>query len=534
MATRTVSNAGGNFSSTSTWVEGIVPTSVDDVVFTATSGNLTVNVNSECANLDFTNYVNTFSMAVNVNLGVTGNLTLSPSTTYSYGGGTSSIILRQSCNIQSNGSVLTIPLSSTVDNITFTFLDDLTCLSLIFSNSGLGATTTLNGSTVFLNNLTLSSNNMTVGGTTILHFNRSGSSLITTSNVRVIGCNTVLEPLGVLTFSVSAIFSNANLTYVSGTVVWPTTSLIIRGTCVLDLKGQSVLTLLINNNSTNITLNSDINLTNLTCSSSLTLAGIGILTTKNIFLSNLMTLSLAHDLYVEVFQNNGAGNIITVNNYSIYFKTMLINGIFLQGTTQFITDGLTIIEETSTIPPYFIAVPLTFTKGSFVKIKAPRFSYAGPNWLIETFDIEYTKDAILRVGTGTITNAHKLKFKVVNFQSNTTVLSVNEFFQGTALRPCVVNGVTVSNVTSDVVFTDTKKKYTKFTKIKFLDLPTGQLISLTANFKKGNGGRDVDGARVQAFYNGQTANGPALNLDIFDDKTSWPASLLADPTTSIL
>jgi hypothetical protein len=184
MATRTVSVLGGNYSSISTWVEGIVPTSTDDVVFTASSGNLTVNVNSECASLNFTNYVNTFSTAVNASLGVTGNLTLAATTIYSYGGGTSSIILRQSCNIQSNGSVITIPLTSTVDNITFTFLDNLTCLALGFSNSGLGAVTTLNGSTVFLNNLTLSSNNMTVGGTTILHFNRSGSSLITTSNVR--------------------------------------------------------------------------------------------------------------------------------------------------------------------------------------------------------------------------------------------------------------------------------------------------------------------------------------------------------------
>jgi hypothetical protein len=217
---------------------------------------------------------------------------------------------------------------------------------------------------------------------------------------------------------------------------------------------------------------------------------------------------------------------------------MFIGGLSLGGTTNFITDtGECIITQAASFDTsnYVIGVTLIFSKDSSIDLQASNFTYGGPNWLVETSNIKYTKTAILKVRNATkITNAHKLKFKVVNFFDGNTALTLNEFFQGTALRPCIVNGFTVSNITSDVLFTDTKKKYTKFTKIKLLDLPTGQLISLTANFRKGNGGRDVDGARVQAFYNGQTANGPALNLDIFDDKTSWPASLLADPTTSSL
>ena len=46
MPTRTISNAGGNYNATTTWVEGVVPNSGDDVVATATSGQLTVNVSS--------------------------------------------------------------------------------------------------------------------------------------------------------------------------------------------------------------------------------------------------------------------------------------------------------------------------------------------------------------------------------------------------------------------------------------------------------------------------------------------------------
>jgi hypothetical protein len=62
MATRTVSNIGGLFNSTSTWVEGVVPTSADDIICTVTSGPLTVNVASACRSFDFTNYTNTLTM----------------------------------------------------------------------------------------------------------------------------------------------------------------------------------------------------------------------------------------------------------------------------------------------------------------------------------------------------------------------------------------------------------------------------------------------------------------------------------------
>ena len=79
MAVRTVSNTGGNWNATTTWVGGVVPsTTLDTVAFTATSGQLTVNVASTCIGIDFTNYVNTRTftalLTVNgpVNLGTGG------------------------------------------------------------------------------------------------------------------------------------------------------------------------------------------------------------------------------------------------------------------------------------------------------------------------------------------------------------------------------------------------------------------------------------------------------------------------------
>lgn len=72
MATRTISNTGGNYNATATWVEGIVPTSADDVISTATSGQLTVNVASAARSIDFTTYTNTLTLNTSLTLNTAG------------------------------------------------------------------------------------------------------------------------------------------------------------------------------------------------------------------------------------------------------------------------------------------------------------------------------------------------------------------------------------------------------------------------------------------------------------------------------
>jgi hypothetical protein len=81
VATRTISEAGGNWSALGTWVEGAVPTAADDVAATSKSGNLTIDVEAKCKNANFTNYVgklthNAFSWLIS------GSLTLVPAMTY--------------------------------------------------------------------------------------------------------------------------------------------------------------------------------------------------------------------------------------------------------------------------------------------------------------------------------------------------------------------------------------------------------------------------------------------------------------------
>lgn len=64
MATRTISDAGGNWNATAAWVEGVVPVAGDDIVATGTSGNLAVNTTTAgLKSFDLTNYVGILSGA---------------------------------------------------------------------------------------------------------------------------------------------------------------------------------------------------------------------------------------------------------------------------------------------------------------------------------------------------------------------------------------------------------------------------------------------------------------------------------------
>lgn len=62
MAIITVSNIGGNFSDTATWVGGEIPVYPDTIAFTSTSGNLTIDDTYTLAGVDFTNYTGVFRM----------------------------------------------------------------------------------------------------------------------------------------------------------------------------------------------------------------------------------------------------------------------------------------------------------------------------------------------------------------------------------------------------------------------------------------------------------------------------------------
>jgi hypothetical protein len=167
MATRTISNLGGNYNSATTWVEGVVPTSADEIVATATSGQLTVNVVSAARNVNFTNYTNTLTMSTTLILG--GSLVTNTFV--------SAMTISGSGFIQIGGTGTLITNGKTIPNLSLsgahTLGDDLNVVNL--SNG----TITITGGGFSINisgNTSAASNTITNGLTGTLTINFIGTN----------------------------------------------------------------------------------------------------------------------------------------------------------------------------------------------------------------------------------------------------------------------------------------------------------------------------------------------------------------------
>lgn len=226
MATRTIANGGGNFSSTSTWVEGIVPTSADNVVATASSGNLTVNVTSNCATFIMTNYVGTLTM--NATLIVSGNYTLVSGMTYV---GTADLILNAVATITSAGKTLTGGLQFSGSGITVTLADNWTVNGNVTVNLGSGPL--LLGNTINVGgNLTMAGG--TGGNTTNFVLNGTG----TWSGNGTMQNNLTINTAGTITISGAVLFGNGKtLTYTAGTIVFSSAILATEGSNTYNTSG---------------------------------------------------------------------------------------------------------------------------------------------------------------------------------------------------------------------------------------------------------------------------------------------------------
>lgn len=171
MGTRTIADAGGNYSSAGTWVEGAVPTAADDVVATPTSGPLTIDVNSVCRSADFTGYTNVLTHAASVNWTIGdasgGALKFVSGMTYTRGSTTSSALVF----VSTAGSYSITTAGKPVGNVTFngvggswSLADDFDCGVLTF----LGGTFTANNKNVSARSVTASSGSLArniTGGT---------------------------------------------------------------------------------------------------------------------------------------------------------------------------------------------------------------------------------------------------------------------------------------------------------------------------------------------------------------------------------
>ena len=232
MATRTVSVAGGNYNVAATWVELAVPTSSDDVVCTALSGNLTVNVSSVAKSIDFTNYVNTLTMSNT--LKVSGNVTLVAAMTIT---GTANLIIAETATLTSNGKTFSGGIEINVFK-TLTLSDNWTITgSLVIGSIGCF----INGNNLYINNSIIMALNGAIQGTTTLHLVGTGS--LTTTPTAEIRNNLTINTAGTITFSASTLRYGGDgggtgvFTYTAGTVVTTGHTLLLSTSCTLNTNG---------------------------------------------------------------------------------------------------------------------------------------------------------------------------------------------------------------------------------------------------------------------------------------------------------
>jgi hypothetical protein len=316
MPTRTISNAGGNYNAVGTWVEGIVPTSADDVVSTATSGQLTMNVAGAALSLNLSNYTNTLTMT-NA-LTVTNNITLGASMSFA---GTGALTSISTATITTNGrSIPSFTIASA--NTVKTLADNLSATT--YSQT---AVTTLNGNSMFITG----------------NFNSSTFSILGTSNIRIAGsgaqsinCQVITAPFifqhsGTVTINSEGLgpATNGSVTYTSGSFASNGAILklnSLNGTVTLNTSGMTwdrINVLVIP--TTTLSLTSNLNFTNLfvggssnNTANNLLLTGVGRLNGGTLYLGHNSINTGGLITYVGTNLSIPTGTTNTLANLYVY------------------------------------------------------------------------------------------------------------------------------------------------------------------------------------------------------------------------
>ncbi len=353
-----VSGGTGNYNSTTNWSAtsggasgASVPTSADNVFFNASSGSgtVTINVASNCANLNLTGftgtiaYTNTLTVSGTVlNFG-TGGYTIS---------GASSLRLLTAMTITSNGTTYTgnVDFAGTV---TYTLADNMTCSGTLILSSG-GAQT-INGNTLNISGNFNCNNGSggTTSGTTNFVLNGTGTwscsnPTNTSGNLRN---NLTINTAGTITISGTVNKGGGTFTYTAGTIIDTGATLALGGstTTTLNISGNTFEKILIGGV---ITLTSNVNATTFGTwannNISFTLAG-NSLNFTNLELGSSATLTIPTAWVCQNIEFANSGTHVLNNN------SITINGNIAQsniglvlGTTTLTYAGTGTWTRTST------------------------------------------------------------------------------------------------------------------------------------------------------------------------------------------
>lgn len=356
MAIRTISNTGGNFNATGTWVEGVVPVAGDAVVATATSGNLTVNVASGGVGLlsfNMTNYTGVLTM--------TNTLTISGTMTLVSGmgtiAGTAAIICNTTSTLTSGGKIIP-QLSLAGTSQTYTLADNFQVG--VFTNANSTTLVTLNGNTLSASgNVTIS---RALAGTTNLVYNTSISQSINCSSTCALVTQT-FNASGTITV-LNYGLSGGTLIYTAGTVITTGSTLSITASSTLDTdRGATKITwnnITLTGASQTYTLTSNLNcsgtfitsvsgtafingLYNINCSGSLSIGASGLgAGTATFVMTGTGTIAGSATALRNNLTINTAGTITFPSGSTFIYSTgtfTYISGTVLTGGSTLTTNG---------------------------------------------------------------------------------------------------------------------------------------------------------------------------------------------------
>lgn len=336
-----VAGGTGNYNSTTNWSAtsggssgASVPTSADNVFFNASSGagTATVNVTSNCANLNLTGFTGTIVFNANLalngtafNLG-TGGYTISTPSTFG-------LALNASMTITSNGTTWTGRIF--VGGVTITLADNLT-VSGTWGYSATG-TSTVNGNTLNISGNLTHSNTATATGTTAIVFDGTGTWSHTSTGV--LRNNVTINTVGTLTIGTNIYYNTGTLTYTAGTVTTTGSTLNIAASTTLNTNGitwNNITT----SGTTTITLSSNLTLTGtLSITSgtlSFTLGGNSLVSTNANLTLSTSTFTMPAN---QTFKSLTTSGLPTINTNTLTItENLTINGGPV-GTTSIVYGG---------------------------------------------------------------------------------------------------------------------------------------------------------------------------------------------------
>jgi hypothetical protein len=337
-----VAGGTGNYNSTTNWSAtsggasgATVPGAADNVFFNAASGagTATINVASNCLNLNLTGFTGT--IVFNANWAINGTIFNLGTGGYTINASTFLLALNSSMTITSNGTTWTGTLS--VGAITVTLADNLT----INGACKLNQIATLNGNTLNINGSLTHSANGVVSGTTTIVF--TGTGTWNHTNTGALRNNVTINTAGTLTLGTNVYYNTGTLTYVAGTVVTTGSTLNIGAATTLNTNGISWNNITTSGAAT-ITLSSNLTLTGtLTItagSTSFVLGAFSLISTNaNLTIGTSGTFTMPANQTFKTLSTTGAGIAINSNTLTITENLTIANGAPVSGTTSIIYAG---------------------------------------------------------------------------------------------------------------------------------------------------------------------------------------------------